>query len=175
MYKRQAYYLASPDDNAARYLYRSPLAGTAEAERLTPAGEAATHGYSLSDDARWAIHSFSSIDTPPVIELISLPDHAVRRTLVENTAMREALANTAIGATEFFQVEVEDGTMLDGWMMFPPDFDPARRYPLLMYVYGEPWGQTVENRWSGNRNLYHRMLTQAGYIVASVDLSLIHI
>ncbi|GGD54147.1 prolyl oligopeptidase family serine peptidase [Erythrobacter arachoides] len=164
-----AYYLASPDDHATRYLYRSPLEGDATAERLTPAGPAASHSYSISADARWAIHSVSSFDTPPVTQLISLPDHAVHRTLVENAAVRARLAATPQGASEFFSVTIPDGTEIDGWVMFPPDFDPAQQYPLVMYVYGEPWGQTVQNNWGGNRYLYHRYLAQQGYIVASVD------
>ncbi|KLE35789.1 peptidase S9 [Aurantiacibacter luteus] len=163
------YYLASPEDHAARYLYRSPLAGDASAERLTPAGPAASHGYSLSDDARWAIHTVSQFDTPPTTELISLPDHAVQRTLVENAGIRETLAGTPRGASQFFTVTIPDGTEIDGWMMFPPDFDPSRQYPLLMYVYGEPWGQTVQNAWVGSRFAWHTLLTQQGYIVASVD------
>ena len=52
--------------------------------------------------------------------------------------------------------------------MKPPDFNPGKKYPVLFYVYGEPWGQTVLDRW--NRNyLWHLMLTQQGYLVMSVD------
>jgi dipeptidyl-peptidase-4 len=58
---------------------------------------------------------------------------------------------------------------LDGWLMKPADFDPARKYPLLFYVYGEPAGQTVLDRWGGSRFLWHTYLTQQGYLVASVD------
>ena len=58
---------------------------------------------------------------------------------------------------------------LDGWMMKPRDFDPARRYPLLVFVYGEPAIQTVVDRWRGNRMLFHHALANDGFIVASVD------
>lgn len=164
-----AYYIASPEDNAARYLYRSALEGDATAERLTPAGPAGFHNYNLSADSRWAIHSVSDFDEPSTISLVSLPDHAVVRTIVDNADIRARLAAAPAGPVEFFRVPAADGTMLDGWMMFPPDFDAARRYPLLMHVYGEPWGQTVQNRWDGETYLWHRMLTEQGYIVASVD------
>ncbi|MBM3312316.1 MAG: S9 family peptidase, partial [Candidatus Aminicenantes bacterium] len=50
-----------------------------------------------------------------------------------------------------------------------PDFDPAKKYPLFVYVYGEPAGQTVQDRWGGNNYLWHLMLAQRGYIVASFD------
>jgi len=53
--------------------------------------------------------------------------------------------------------------------MKPHDFNPENRYPVLFYVYGEPWGSTVVDRWAGNRYLWHLMLTQQGYLVMSVD------
>jgi dipeptidyl-peptidase-4 len=69
---------------------------------------------------------------------------------------------------EFFKVDVGD-VELDGWLMKPPDFDATKKYPLLFYVYGEPAGQTVTDRWGSARYLWHLMLTQQGYLVASVD------
>jgi dipeptidyl-peptidase-4 len=70
---------------------------------------------------------------------------------------------------EFFQVKVGDNVSLDGWMIRPRDFDSTKTYPLLMYVYGEPAGQTVRDAWSGPQGLWHRMLADQGYVVASVD------
>ena len=71
--------------------------------------------------------------------------------------------------TEFIKVPVGGGVTLDGWMIRPRDFDPAKRYPLLMFVYGEPAGQTVSDAWTGSQGLWHHMLADQGYIVASVD------
>jgi dipeptidyl-peptidase-4 len=72
-------------------------------------------------------------------------------------------------STEFFQLQTEDGVELDGWIMTPAGFDPARKYPVLVYVYGEPWNQTVKNSWFGMTSLWHHYLTQQGYIVLSLD------
>lgn len=164
-----AYYLASPEDNTARYLYRSALAGVATAQRLTPDGPSSVHSYNIAPDGRWAIHSVSRFGEPRTVSLVALPDHSNARPILDNARARSALANTPRGDVEFFEVTIADGTQLDGWMMFPPDFDPTQQYPLLMYVYGEPWGQTVLNEWAGSTYLWHLMLTQQGYIVASVD------
>ena len=49
------------------------------------------------------------------------------------------------------------------------NFDPSQEYPLIMYVYGEPWGQTVADTWLGTRWLWHEYMTQLGYVVASID------
>ena len=165
------YYLASPDDRAGRFLYRSPLTGSATAERLTPAGPSAVHSYNISPNAEWAIHTVSRLDSPPTVSMISLPDHAVHKVLIDNNDVRDKLAETPRGELEFFVVKSAGGTEFDGWMMKPPSFDPTRQYPVLMYAYGEPAGQTVLNRWgrNGSRFLWHLMLTQKGYIVASID------
>ena len=61
------------------------------------------------------------------------------------------------------------GLELDGWVMKPPGFDSTKRYPVLFEVYGEPAGQTALDQWHGAEYLWHLMLTQQGYVVATVD------
>jgi len=163
------YYTASPDDNAARYLFRSPLFGEAGVERLTPDSESGFHEYEVAPNSQWAFHTFSTLNKPPAIDLISLPGHASQRPVVDNDKVESLLQATPRGETEFFEVDIGDGIVLDAWMMKPPNFDPRKEYPLLMYVYGEPAGQTVIQKWRTDRHLWHLMLTQQGYIVASVD------
>ena len=109
------------------------------------------------------------MDVPPVTELVSLPDHRVVRMLVDNASLTGKLAALGNAPTEFFTVDVGGGVTLDGWMMKPRTFDPSRKYPLLVFVYGEPASQTVLDRWGGNRALFHRALANDGFIVASVD------
>jgi dipeptidyl-peptidase-4 len=163
------YFIASPDDNASRYLYRSPLLGEPHMERLTPAGEPGFNKYEISPNSEWAFHTFSTFGEPPTIDLVSLPNHKKQRNIVENDKVAALLQATPRGETEFFRIGIGDGIELDGWMMKPPDFDPRRSYPLLIYVYGEPWNQTVIKEWDTDLYLWHLMLTQQGYIVASVD------
>ena len=71
--------------------------------------------------------------------------------------------------TEFFKVPVSDGVTLDGYMMRPPDFDPAKKYPVLVNVYGEPAATTVRDAWGGNGRLFHALIAREGYIVVSFD------
>ncbi len=163
------YYMASPDDATQRFLYRNRLDGSGRPERLTPAGVGGSHSYQISPDGGWAIHTASEFGVPPTIDLMRLPSHDVARTLVGNGRLKRTVENLARGDFDFFQVEVEEGVLLDGWLMKPPDFDPSQRYPLLYFVYGEPAGTTVVDRWGGSRYLWHLMLTQQGYLVASID------
>lgn len=163
------YYLASPENATQRYLYRTRMDGSGTPERLSPAGAPGTHSYQMSPDCKWAIHTYSTMDAPPTIDLVRLPDHSEARVLEDNHELKSKLKDLITSPTEFFQVEVEDGTRLDAWMIKPPDFDPSRKYPLLIYVYGEPAAQTVLDAWQGARGLFHAALAQEGYIVASVD------
>lgn len=162
-------YIASPDDPKSRYLYRAPLDGSAKPSRLSPADQPGTHAYQISPDGRWAFHTYSTFTRPPVVELVSLPDHKVARTIVDNAALRAKLDALGPTPTEFFRVAIGGGVELDGWCIKPPDFDPSKKYPLLIHVYGEPAGQTVLDQWGGRNTLWHRMLAQRGYLVASVD------
>ena len=163
------YYTASPENATQRYLYRVRLDGQGKPERVTPMGQAGTHTYNVSPLAGWAFHTYSTFTTPPRIELVRLPQHATARVLVENEALKEKLGKLKPCAVEFFRVDVSDGVELDGWIIKPPNFDPSKKYPILFHVYGEPAGQTVVDRWGGPRSLWHQMLAQQGYLVASVD------
>jgi dipeptidyl-peptidase 4 len=163
------YFQASPDNPTQRYLFREKLDGSSAPERLTPAADAGTHGYNISPHADVAIHTFSTFSKVPVTDIVRLPQHQVARTLIDNKAVQERLDKLKQPSTEFFRVDIGDGVQLDGWMIKPPDFDPKKHYPVLFYVYGEPWGQTVLDGWGGGNRLWHAMLAQQGYIVASVD------
>jgi dipeptidyl-peptidase-4 len=162
------YFLASPDNPTQRYLYRVRLDGTGT-QRLTPPGRKGTHGYQISPEGRWAIHTQSSFGSPPLVELVELPGHATTRTLAGNQRLRNKLAQLKRGPSEFFRVDIGVGVLLDAWCIKPPDFDPKKKYPLLIYVYGEPAGQTVLDRWGGKGYLWHLMLAQRGYLVMSFD------
>lgn len=163
------YFIASPSNPTQRYLYRAPLDGRGEVERVSPEGQAGTHAYKCSPDGRWAFHTFSCFGKPPMVCLVSLPDHKIVRVLAGNRAMSEKLAALAPCPLEFFQVEMGPEASGDAWCLKPPDFDPARSYPLFIYVYGEPAASTVIDAWGGENFLWHTLLAQRGYVVMSID------
>jgi len=163
------YYTASPDNATQRYLYRTQLSGNGKPERLSPAAQSGSHFYSIAPNTAWAIHSYSTIGSPPAIELVHLPDHQPVRQLAPNAAVIARVKELDTKPPEFIKVDIGQGITLDGWMIKPPKFDPSRRYPVLIYVYGEPAGQTVLDRWASTRYLWHQMLAQHGYLVMSFD------
>lgn len=164
-----AYYIASPDEPTRRYLFRAPLDGSLAVERLTTAADSGWNSYNVSPGGDWAFHTHSTADTPPVVSLVELPSHRQVRVVVDNAALRETVATFKQRPTEFFRVETTDGIAIDGWMMKPNDFDPSQRYPVLLYVYGEPWGTTVTDQWHGIQTMWYQYLTGLGYLVMSVD------
>jgi dipeptidyl-peptidase-4 len=168
-HSRSFYYLASPDNATQRYLYRVSLDGASSPQLITPANEQGTHSYDISPNGEWAFHKWSTFDRPPVTELIRLPDHQVVRTLENNAELAKKVNNSLASPTEFFQTKIAGDVTLDGWMIKPPDFDPSRKYPVLVYVYGEPAATTVRDEWGGERGLFHRAIAHDGYIILSFD------
>ena len=164
------YFRASPDNAGQRYLYRARLDGSSSSpERVTPANQPGTHRYDVSPNGRLAFHTYSTFETPPVVNVIELPSHNAVRPLTDPSAVAAKVKPLLNPPAEFFRVDIGDGVMLDGYMIKPPAFDAAKRYPFITHVYGEPAGQTVNDAWGGNQLLFHRAVAAAGYIVLSID------
>ncbi|HEX4612331.1 MAG TPA: S9 family peptidase, partial [Urbifossiella sp.] len=163
------YFLAAPDDPTRQYLYRAPITGAGPAERVTPAGQSGWHEYDVAPDGAVAVHTYSTFGTPPVVELVSLPDHKPVRPLAANDRLKAAVAGLIRTPAEFFRADIGGGVKLDGWMMRPAAFDPSKKYPVVFHVYGEPAGQLVTDRWGGRNYLWHLLLTQQGYTVVCLD------
>jgi dipeptidyl-peptidase 4 len=162
------YYTASPDNPTQQYLFRVALKG-GEAERLTPKSFSGWNEYDLDPRGQFAIHTHSTIASPPQASLIRLQGHQSVKLLVDNGALKKSLASLNQPKAEFFRVDIGHDMPLDGWCLKPTGFDGSKKYPVLFYVYGEPHGQTVRDSWQGSRGLWHMMLAQQGYVVASVD------
>jgi len=163
------YYIASPENATQRYLYRSRLDGKGKAERITPANAPGTHSYNISPDCRWAFHSSSTFNSPGISDLVRLPEHTVVRVTQDNADLKAKVAPLLAGRTELLQVALGDGVTLDGWLMRPGTFDPAKKYPVIVNVYGEPAGTTVNDSWGGSNRILMAALADDGYLIASFD------
>lgn len=163
------YYFASPENATRRYLYRSRLDGTGRSERVTPANEPGTHTYDISPDGHWAFHRYSRFDDPGVSDIVSLPDHRTVRVLNDNAELKAKVTPILAGRTEFVRVDIGGGVKLDGWLIKPRRFDPSKKYPLVVSVYGEPAATTVNDSWGGTGRLLLAALADDGYLVASFD------
>lgn len=162
------YYIASPENYLQRYLYRSKLDGTGNAERVTPANLAGQNSYQLSGDAKYAIHVFENAQTPKRYSLISLPDHHEIKLLEDNATLKNNIAALGLRPKEFFKVDIGE-VVFDAWVIKPINFDPQKKYPTIFHVYGEPASSTVQDNWGTGDNLWHQYLANQGYIIISVD------
>ena len=161
------YFIASPDNFTQRYLYSAKLFGNGEVKRLSPANEAGQHRYNISPDGSWAMHSFSNAVTPPVIDMIALPSHKSVRMIEDNAQAKAEYQALGLQPKEF--IKTRSGELeLDVWMIKPADFDPNKKYPVIIDVYGEPGSATVQDVWSGG-DLWHQYLANQGYIVMSIE------
>lgn len=163
------YFMASPDNGTQKYLYRITVDGKGTAERLSPATQQGIHSYDVSPNAKYAVHGFSNYFTPGTSEMITLQDHKP----VDGASKIESnvgKADKTKSKLEFFKVKTAEGVEMDGWMVKPQNFDPAKKYPVVFYVYTEPWGQNVKDQWGVGRNfLYAGDMTKDGYIYISID------
>ena len=163
------YFYASPHNGTQKYLYRVPLNGSGKLERITPGNQPGTHSYAFSPDAKWAFHEFSSLESPPRFELVEMPEHRVVRVLEANSKLREKMKEVISRPTEFLHLDIGQGITMDAWMIKPKDFDASKKYPVFIYVYGEPHAQTVLDEWGAAHMDFHRVVADLGYLVVSID------
>jgi dipeptidyl-peptidase 4 len=163
------YFYASPGDATQKYLYRVSLDGSGKAQRMTPENQPGTHTYSFSPDAKWAIHSYSTLNLPPIHELIEVETHRVVGRIEDNHAIVERMKSISCQPAEFLKLDIGNDLEFDAWMLKPKDFDPSKKYPLFIYVYGEPHAQTVLDEWGAAQIDFHRVVAEQGYVVVSID------
>ncbi|UIR54637.1 S9 family peptidase [Sphingobacterium sp. SRCM116780] len=158
------YFTASPTNATQKYLYSIATKG-GQAVRLTPKEYEGTCSYDISPNGKMAIFSFSNHKELKNNALVSLPLH---QTLIDFD--RKITKKATDGIAEFFKVKIAADVELDGWMVKPLDFNPAKKYPVVFMVYGEPASQTVlDNFYAGYNNLYVGSMAKDGYIYISVD------
>ncbi|MAW94085.1 MULTISPECIES: S9 family peptidase [unclassified Leeuwenhoekiella] len=163
---KNVYFSASPEDPAQRYLFEASLKGKGKPKRLTPAEFNGINTYQIAPNGKYAIHNHTNVNTPATTRLISLPDHKTIKVLVDNAALKAKLATLDLPETDFFQVETEDGIVVEGRITKPINFDSSKKYPVLFHVYGEPWGQMATDNFIG---MYDIFLAQNGFVIINLD------
>jgi dipeptidyl-peptidase-4 len=127
------------------------------------AGGSGHHGFTFAGNGRDFVRSDSAFGVPPMDTIGSTLGGGLTP-FVKSTS----LADRGLGSYELGQIDSPYGK-LDTWTIKPPDFNPAKQYPVVMYVYGGPAAPTTADSWGGSIYLYHQALAQRGYIVFSID------
>ncbi|MBS4013888.1 MAG: S9 family peptidase [Bacteroidetes bacterium] len=122
----------------------------------------------FSEKYKFFINFFTTMNTPPVISIHN-SDGSLVKVLEDNQLLKDKMKEYDFVEKEFFSFMTSDNIELNGYIMKPSDFDPNKKYPVLLYVYGGPGSQTVTNRWDTFNGVWYQMLVKMGYIIASID------
>jgi dipeptidyl-peptidase 4 len=161
--KGLVYFTAAEKSPLERHLYRVALDGSGFV-RLTK--EEGTHAVNFAPGNASFVDTYSNAMTPPCQDLLRADGSRIA-TINENKVSE--LADYHLSRGEFLSVKSHDGVLLNAVMIKPPDFNPARKYPVLVYTYGGPHAQVVVNAWTGSTFLWHQLMAQKGYIIFALD------
>lgn len=163
------FYQSSEEGPTQRHVFSASLNGSFK-RKLTPTKGQNNPNFSRTKE--YFINEHSDANTPSVYSLINEKGKQVR-VLKDNARLKQALMEAKVPTKEFFNFTPAHGTSLNGWMIKPNDFDPSRKYPVMVMVYGGPGSNTVHDAWDAywgtGRHMWQLMLAQQGYIVVSVD------
>lgn len=124
-----------------------------------------THNASVSSDGKYIFDQYSSHDTPNVARLLNNKG----KVLTTFINAENPLADYKTGATTIGRLKSHDGFDLYTRLIKPSDFDPNKKYPVLVYVYGGPHAQLIKNSWHDGASLWMNWMAEQGYLVFTLD------
>ncbi|MDX1904234.1 MAG: S9 family peptidase [Thermonemataceae bacterium] len=158
------YFTSTKDSPLERYLYVANLKKEAIKQVLSTKGY---HEITMSDDCQFFMDELSTANTPPVYSLYEISGKKIKD-LENNKDLSEKLSKYEISSKEFFTIQTTEAT-LNAWQIKPQNFDPNQKYPVLMFVYGGPGSQEVENKWDYANYFWYQHLASKGYLIVCVD------
>ncbi len=160
---RNIYIMSTEVSPLERHFYRVDVQ-TGSRTRLTP--DAGNHSVQLSPDGKYLIDSYSNYSVSRRILLVDEKGKEVRQLF----DAPNPLADVKLGEYKPLTIKAADRkTDLHGFMILPPDFDPSKKYPVVVYVYGGPHAQLVMNQWLGGASGWQYYMAQQGYIAFTLD------
>ena len=159
------YYMSTEESPFERHLYAVSLDGKKKTKITTRFG---ANQVDFSKGFKYFINTNSTFMQPSYITLCDNKGKEIR-VLEENIELIEEIKSLDIAAPEMFSFTTSEGVSLNGYMIKPDDFDPKKKYPVFMTVYGGPGSQEVIQGYDGFNMMWHQMLAQKGYIIVCVD------
>ena len=159
------YYSSTEDNSTERVIYSIGLNGKNK-KAISP--KTGFNGASFTSNYKYFIHTFEDKNTPLIYSLRDSKSGKLIRKILDNDELLAKLSSFNLPYKEFFKIKINK-VEFNMWMIKPANFNPKKKYPLLIYQYSGPGSQEVENRWSSNRDLWHQMLAQKGFIIACLD------
>jgi dipeptidyl-peptidase-4 len=159
------YFNSAETSPIGRQVYSVNLNGTGKKAISTLAG---TNSASFSSDFSYYMLNHSSAKKPLTISLISAEKGLVR-VLEDNKKLQSQINEYQISPREFFEIPLANGDHLNAYWIKPANFDPNKKYPVLMHVYGGPGSQQVLDSYPGGDFYWYQMLLKKGYLIYCVD------
>ncbi|HHB78427.1 MAG TPA: S9 family peptidase [Saprospiraceae bacterium] len=163
--RKVLYYQSSERDPKVRDVYAINLKGRNKSRITKGAG---WNEISFSPTYDYYTLTHSTINSPPTYAIYTNEGKWLR-SLQDNRPILKQIKAHGCTNVEFFDFTTSEGVKLNGWMITPPLFNPKKKYPLFMYLYGGPGNQQVVDQWRGPNYWWFQMLAQKGYVVACVD------
>ena len=162
---RYLYYTSAEVSPIENHLFRLDLrAKNPKPQRLTP--ERGWHNIQMSADCKYFVDNYSSFNVPAVTDLRSADGKLVRNLKTSD----DPLADYLTGKVELGTIKSADGKFDNYYRLFyPANFDPSKKYPVIVYVYGGPHSQMVQDSWLGSIRMWEMYMAQRGYIVYVQD------
>lgn len=162
------YFTATKDSPRERHLYKLPLAGrNQQMSRLTQG--AGWHQIDMSPDFSYFIDTYSTATTPPITILYDNSGKRIK-VLEGNERLSNTLQSYNLSPPEWVDIPTENGVTLKAYLLKPSDFNPNKKYPVLLHIYGGPGSQEVVDQYAGTERLWHQYLVEEqDIIVAGVD------
>ncbi len=161
--KGTIYFTGTEHSYIANHEYAIKLDGTGMSRLTTTEGN---HRASFNSGGSHFVDSVSDVNTPSQVRLYD-PNGKLVRVIDENKV--DALTQYKLGKVEFVNVKTRDGFIMEAMMIKPPDFDPAKKYPVMSYTYSGPQAPQVRNSWGATTFMWHQLLAQKGYIIWMCD------
>ena len=168
---KEVYFQAAKNTPVDRQIYAVNLKG----QMREVIGRPGTNNARFSNDFSYLININSTISQPNQYELYTNKGKLVR-VLEDNHEFAEKLKTFNLGEKKLLKISdpafvLPNGTQVDvdAWQILPPDFDPSKKYPVLIYVYGGPGHQTVNNSWANSDYWWLQLLAQHGIISVSIN------
>jgi dipeptidyl-peptidase-4 len=162
--KQMIYYTSAEKGAIHKGIYRVSLTDLSK-KALSP--ETGSHDAEFSEGMKYFVKTSSDANTPNIIMLCDAEGTEIA-VLEDNQKLKDKLATYQLSKKEFMTIQGADGP-LNAWMIKPANFDPNKKYPVYINIYGGPGHNTVADRYEGNDYMFHQLLAQKGYIVFSVD------
>ncbi len=168
---KRVYYQSAEETPLNRDIYYVDLKG----KQVKLSERKGTNNADFSNNFKYYVNTFTNIQTPPYITVNDVKGEELR-VLEDNQELLNLMQEYNFGKFSFFTISspvfiLPDSTQVDlnAWKILPPDFDPEKKYPVLLTIYGGPGSQTVTNSWGYFNYFWYQMMAQKGFIIVSVD------